>query len=152
MPTHGMDLKLGWLLYGNSFSLCCIFVPAFLFDKEQLWVKNFVGGLVSLVLDWGPCPCTRGGLSRSPQCRAFWLRSPTLSPGIFSFPRTLGVSRGSPTPPPAAAYFHSFSCPFWPLFCSTLPYLILPAFPLLSPLSHLHASSLCFPLLFCSPF
>lgn len=45
-----------------------------------------------------------------PHCWAFCLRSPTLSSGSLSYPRSLKLSRGS-SPPlyPAASYFHSFS-------------------------------------------
>jgi hypothetical protein len=35
VPAHGMDPKLGWSLEGLSFSLCSIFVSAFLLDMNN---------------------------------------------------------------------------------------------------------------------
>ena len=57
--------------------------------------------------------------------REYWLRSPTVSLGNLSHPRSLGFSRDSfQLLPPQATYIHSFS---WPSgLLSSLPlYLIL---------------------------
>ena len=83
------------------------FCPSISFRQEQFWVKNFEGRLVTPPLHWESCLSARGGLFR--------FHLPTV--GHFSIeswdPLTSMLSgtfyRFSPSPTPAAAYFHSFS-------------------------------------------
>jgi hypothetical protein len=44
VPDSKMGLKMSLPLVGHSFSLCSIFVPAFLLEQEKFWFKSFVGG------------------------------------------------------------------------------------------------------------
>jgi hypothetical protein len=55
-----MDPKLGWSLGGLSFSLCSIFVPEFLLDRNNSGLKNLKMGGVAPCLNWGLCLSTGG--------------------------------------------------------------------------------------------
>lgn len=84
-----VSLKISCSLVSHSFSICCIFVPAFLLD----WT-NFVSKFGRM-----GCPhSTTGVLSGYwrcclqlpyPSCWAFRLRSPTLTPGNLPHPGSL---------------------------------------------------------------
>jgi hypothetical protein len=104
----------------------------------------FEGGLVSPSLHWGPHITTESRLFQVPypHCSVFGLRSPTLSSGHLSQPRSLELSKGSshsPPHPPVATYFHSFSLPSGLLSC--LPHIW--SYHLSPPSSTQVVSSLC---------
>ena len=121
MPTHGMDPKLGWSLYGLSFNLCSV-CPCISFRQEQFWVKKCEGRLVTPFLHWGPYLSPGDGLQApSPHCWPLWLRSP-LSPGSLSHPMSLGLSRGSP---PHSCIFPFIFLALWASLLTHPPYFLV---------------------------
>ena len=65
MPEYGMDPKFGQSLTGHLFSLCSIFVDAFLLDRN-----NF--GLKILRVDLRPSPSMGGGGCLTTAVGLFW--------------------------------------------------------------------------------
>ena len=125
MTACGMDPKLDWSLNGLSFSLCSIFVPAFLLDRNNSrseilkvgwWAYASIGGSVCWSLQ-----------IPSSHCWKFQLRSPPLYPGSSHIPGLWDFLEILPWFL-EAVYFHSFSCllGFSPV---SPPYQILPPSP-----------------------
>jgi hypothetical protein len=69
---------VGLLLVGHSINLCSPSLVRISYWQNKIWIKNFVGGLVSLLLHWGSCLATGGDLFR------------------FHIPNVVSHSHGSP--------------------------------------------------------
>jgi hypothetical protein len=93
----------------HSFSVYSIFVPAFLLNGSNFRLKVYRWVHIP-ILPLGPCISTGGGLFKVPYPHywAFQLKSPTLSPGIFSHD-VLEVPFTPHAPPPEVACLYSFS-------------------------------------------
>ena len=94
-PMNGFQVEQ-WLVT-LSFSLCSIFVPAFLLDRIILgqkiwrWVGVPISPLRAVSNYW------RWSLQVTFQhCWALWQMSSPLCPGSLPYPRTLGLSRVDP--------------------------------------------------------
>jgi hypothetical protein len=75
VTAHGMDPKLGSSLLSHLFSLCIIFVPAFLLDRNNFGSKILKVGWCSH-LSMKSCLTTGGGLfkfkTKSLLIQEFW--------------------------------------------------------------------------------
>jgi hypothetical protein len=92
VPAHGIDPKLGQSLDDFSFSLCFIFVPAFLFDRDNSGSKFLrrvhgpIPQLATMSIYW------KWSFNvLSPHCWTFRLLGASHIPGVWGFPEVLLV-------------------------------------------------------------
>ena len=97
-----------------SLLLCLCF-----YSQDKFWLESSVGGLVSLLLHWGFCLATVGGLYRFhiPIVCESQLRSPPLILGYLPYSRPLVLELSLISSLLLVVNFHSFSWPSSHLSC-----------------------------------
>ena len=128
----------GWLLVGNSFSLCSMSVPAFLLDRTTLGSKVLSVGSCPyfLSLCWGSCLAIGGDFFRFHVPISYSCRFPFIVLALCGWLLTL------PRPDPVP-----YTCPL--SLCYPIPSLSLTPMTILLPLlGGIQASSLGFSFLF----